>query len=300
MRQSSLREFDPGALAGEVESRIRRFARGDLLVAWSGGKDSTLVLLAALSAAPGRVVAAYIHVVGQTHADNVRVALSVADRLGLEVVRVRACGRRLDAPRVVRPPALLHILSGGTGCRGFWALVRDKGWPVQAGGERWCCSEFKIKPLESVARRLHLRRHVVGVKASDSWRRARILSRLGPGLPVIRHQAAITLYPIHDLSDGEVWALLRHYDRGIHDAVRFQYERWGFSPNCALCPMSSRGNWARAVENTPTRALRRYLGILREGAERACSRSPTGPGCESLSWRIRVVEGRVYGGGART
>lgn len=71
-----------------------------------------------------------------------------------------------------------------------------------------------------------------------------------------------TLAPLCDLRDPQVWALLEYY--GIRSIVARQYEKWGRSPNCVLCPLASKRQLQRAVRQLPTGFMKRYYEALRD------------------------------------
>ena len=84
----SLLEYMPEyveELARKVENRIAGFARscnGEIVVYWSGGKDSTLVLLAASRALGYKPPAALANVPGQSRLDFVK---RLAEAIGYEL-----------------------------------------------------------------------------------------------------------------------------------------------------------------------------------------------------------------------
>jgi len=253
-------------LASVVEDRIRRFIDEYrprfIYVFFSGGKDSAAVLAAAASCCKDRVVAVFNHIVGQTHALNVQAALGVARKLGLQIRRiVPKSPEHLSlelARQPPRPGELLYLVvrSYRLGLD-YWSAVKHWGFPAPAErfgkGVRWCCSEFKEKwwrdlPSNGLYEGKPAKYLLVGVKRSDSsYRRKKWKDSMVRVFRVSRG-VDVALAPLADLSDADVWSLLRHY--GVYDTVRKQYDVLGHSPNCLLCPLMN------------TEALRRSLTVL--------------------------------------
>ena len=101
----------------------------------------------------------------------------------------------------------------------------------------------------------------VGVRRSESPYRARLWA--GKTWQVFENPDGVldvALAPIIDLSDEDVWSLLRHY--GVYDIVKQQYIVWGRAPNCALCPLMGKRPLRQAVSNLPGTQLRRVLQVL--------------------------------------
>ena len=289
---------EPKTLARRVEGRIVRFAANAprLLVAWSGGKDSTAALLATYHCCREKLYASFIHLVGQTHALNVQTVLRVAKLLGMDIVYLDACGRRFRQPlaSLPRPPALIYVRSHGRLCKGFWEEAKTRGWPAPMErttkpGKRWCCTVFKSEPLEALAS-IGFKWHIVGVKASDSHYRAKQLAGLSKEQPVKHYGSHINLYPIYDLSDGDIWSIIKHYDPDIYGAVKQQYDVFGYSPNCLVCPLQSKKNFQRTIKQMPTQWLERTRQVLLLLQKHSCTKYPGKWTCRDLTFRLEEIE----------
>lgn len=240
-----------------------------LYVPVSGGKDSVAVWGAASRAGVG-YVAVYIHVPGQSHADNVSAVYRVAGLLGARdrrVVRVsetRAIRARLgEALETCRLPCLLHVVAYTGRGEDYWEAMERYGYPAPLGrfgrGTRWCCGVFKHRVLQRLpynGRRSGApwKYGANGVKATDSPYRARRYTR-----DVITWEATrdTYLFPLRTMSDGEVWGLLG--ELGLRGAVAPQYEKWGRSPNCMFCPMVGRRELVEKTVRAMPPALREKL-----------------------------------------
>jgi len=180
---------------------IKEFARkfGAPWVAFSGGKDSTAVLLLVLEALQPKMVrgAVFIEVTGNTHDFNIWYAYRVADRLGVDLLHLRRDD--LDF---------------------FNALVR---WGVPMRGHRWCMNEFKIKVFKVVRPPVFL----VGVKHSDSlWRERSDWSR-----PKMWNDMVV-FSPIWFWTTQDIRDFIKSRNIDLCPC----YELYNHSGNCMYCP----------------------------------------------------------------
>lgn len=278
MMQTSLLSFT--SIHMVVENRISRFIEEYrprwLYVEFSGGKDSSLVL-AASRAVTDSIVATFLHIVGQTHSDNSIAAIKIAERLGLTVKKV-ICRRRrelqnwflAEQPWKEAPILVYAIVRDHRDGLDYWSAVEKRGFPAPVeqwgGGKRWCCSLFKSewfdeRPPNGAYQGRRARFIAVGIRREESRFRAKLWR--DKTMQVFDNPSGIwdvVLAPIVDLSEADVWSLLKHY--GIHDLVKPQYERWTRAPNCALCPLMGNKALENAVSNLPTNYLKRVLRVL--------------------------------------
>ena len=256
-------------IEGFIEEHRPRF----IYVFFSGGKDSSAVLAAAASCCMDRIVVVYNHIVGQTHVLNVEAVMGVARRLGLEIVRVVPRDgewlRSWFARNPPRPGQLIYIVAR-TYRYGldFWSGVEKWGFPVAAErfgrGVRWCCGELKEKwwrrlPANGTYNGRPARYGAVGMKRADSPYRKRTWTSM---VRVYKSTSPVnvTLAPLYDLSDEDVFALLRHY--GIYDIVYKQYKLMGQSPNCVLCPLMGFDKLKKTLKQLKTPHIQHVYNTL--------------------------------------
>ena len=268
---------DASRIAARVEERVRRFIDEYrprfVYVMFSGGKDSATALAAAMRVAPNRVVAVFSHIVGQTHHLNLQAALETAKHLGMRVrvLRPGSPGElRLALLREPpRPPELLVVVVSYRHGLSYWDAVLRYGFPAPAErfgrGLRWCCSEFKEKwwhelPANTVYNGRPAKALIAGVKASDSPYRAKRWKQPVNIFRAAQGQYRIALAPLYDLRDHHVWSLLRHY--GLYETIHKQYEVFGHSPNCVLCPLMNMEAFEKTIRVLPKSYLKRVLDVL--------------------------------------
>ena len=196
-------------LVAEALERGVPGVRGPLVVMFSGGKDSLVVLdIVHRALGPGRYIVAYIEIPGNTHEENVAYAYRVAELYGL------------------RPgEGFLHLRHDR---HDFYGLVERWGWPGPR--RRWCMSTFKTSVVNK-----HLPGMVTatGVKAGDSgwrraWKKAGVLGRI-PGWKTIFFK------PIFQWTTRDVLEYIE--SRGL--PLNPLYETLGSSANCVYCPYNA-------------------------------------------------------------
>ena len=232
-------------------------------VGFSGGKDSSATLALAVDAWPHDIIGVFWHIPGQTIIDNVLVARRVAKTLGLrwETIHVVEPLEVMQAIDPASPGVVYHVVIGR---EPYWVKLAANGPPSPPPRPRWCCRFYKEDPMNWLPVIGKTRYIITGVKRTDSPARAKrwdnrceqeFRPRQGPA------RLDIALAPICDLRDPEVWAVLEYY--GLDDIIRGQYEKWGRSPNCVLCPLASKRQLERAARLLPTSYLQRYHEALK-------------------------------------
>ncbi len=236
--------------------------RGPLVAMFSGGKDSLVVLdVVHRALGPGRYIAAYIEIPGNTHEENVRYAYRVARLYGLEPGET-----------------FLHLRHE---YHEFYRLVERWGWPGPR--RRWCMTTFKTSVVNK-----HLRGMVTatGVKAGDSgwrssWKKAGVLGRI-PGWRTIFFK------PIFHWSTSDVLEYIAERRLPLNPL----YETLGGSANCVYCPYNADPEYYARLRDYYPEWWRRLL----EAEERVEKGKPFYQGRgRRLGFRDIVARGRIAG-----
>lgn len=267
------------------------------VVAYSGGKDSTLVLqlvMEMLSGLPQEKLKP-VHVIssdtGVEPPNIARYMHGNLERLALDSRR-----RKLGlTTHLVRPSA----------GNGFWVNLIGKGYPPPTRWFRWCTTKMKIKPSREVIDKITKDSGSVilllGTRIGESHQRGqgmRFRESNNRGLnPHHQIPNALVLSPIADWSTDQVWEYLFHHNPppwgGSHDEMMALYKQAN-SGECPLvmdlntpsCGGSRFGCWICTVVKTdksmesfidngekwmmPLNSFRNWLKKIREDENRRC------------------------------
>lgn len=177
------------------------------IVAFSGGKDSTLVLQMVIEAAQraGSGVARPIKVVAN---DTLVESPLVIDHLKQSLEKIRSFGGKSDLQlsTVLTRPAVDNT---------FWVNVIGKGYIPPTRNFRWCTDKMKIIPANRTIKDLASEHGgavlLLGTRKSESaHRRSNIEKRNGTARmnPHDSIPKCSIFAPISDLTDDEVWTVL--------------------------------------------------------------------------------------------
>ncbi|MBF0333802.1 MAG: DNA phosphorothioation system sulfurtransferase DndC [Alphaproteobacteria bacterium] len=178
------------------------------VVAYSGGKDSTLVLqlvYETLAALGPRAIKPVFVVSSDTGVEPP----NVAEHVGAVLAAVRADARR-------RAIGITPILVQPTVEDGFWGKLIGRGYPPPTRWFRWCTTNMKIKPSRRAIDKIVAEHGSVVLflgsrRAESSSRAARMdgrrtnLRQLNPHHEIPN---AFVATPIADWSDDDVWQYL--------------------------------------------------------------------------------------------
>jgi DNA sulfur modification protein DndC len=211
-----------------------------LVIGWSGGKDSTVILQLvwnAIVALPPEKRTKKIHVLtNDTLVENPVISAWV--RRSLDRMNLTAQKQKMPIETHLTHPAVKDT---------FWVCLIGKGYPAPRNRFRWCTERLKIKPTDSFIRETI--RHngeiilVLGTRKAESTKRAanmakhrewRIRDRIN--LNPSRPNSMIYL-PIEDWRTDEVWMYLMQWPNpwGVDNKDLFTMYRGATADN--ECPL---------------------------------------------------------------
>ena len=201
----------PARLAAVRRTIRTEFTRGDgdpWIVAYSGGKDSTLLLHlvweVAAATRPERRRPLYV-VANDTLVESPLVIGHL--RRSLDVIRAAARDAGLPVTVKVTEPCIDQT---------FWVNVIGRGYIPPTRNFRWCTDRMKILPTNHLIEQLVLthRRAVllIGTRRSESQHRGRAMDRRGVTATEMNPHGTIKncrmFAPLADLGDDDVWKIL--------------------------------------------------------------------------------------------
>ena len=206
----SVRPPDQEHIAQTEESlRTHYFAdQRPWVVAYSGGKDSTLLLqlVYELLMDIGPTACKPVHVVASdTRVEAPNVEEDLADRLSRLAGHARANGLPFHVHRVQPTPE-----------QSFWGNLIGKGYPSPTRWFRWCTTKMKIKPSRAVINGI-VREHggvvlLLGTRLDESADRAqRMEGRATNSRGLNPHgeiRDALVMTPIAEWTTEQVWEYL--------------------------------------------------------------------------------------------
>ena len=197
------------AAAGTLASEYAAEHSEPWIVAYSGGKDSTLLLQLvwdAVTAAEPEKRDRHVYVVAN---DTLVESPLVIDHLKKSVAVIREAANRMELPisaRITKP----YI------DQTFWVNVIGRGYIPPTRNFRWCTDRMKIQPTNRLMNRI-VKRHggailLVGTRRAESQNRSRNMQRLGVKSDSMNPHSSIegcrVFAPLADLSDNDVWTVL--------------------------------------------------------------------------------------------
>ena len=178
------------------------------IVAYSGGKDSTLLLQLVweIAAASDPEHRRPVYVVAN---DTLVESPLVIDHLRRSLDVIRAAARAAGLPITVKvtEPCIDQT---------FWVNVIGRGYIPPTRNFRWCTDRMKILPTNDLIRRLVLAHKsavlLVGTRRSESRNRGRAMKRRGVTATEMNPHGTIEkcrmFAPLADLGDDDVWQIL--------------------------------------------------------------------------------------------
>src|SRR4029077_14999324 len=184
---------------------------GQMLLGYSGGKDSSAVLKLVFAALAG--TKSNVNPIKVVYCDN-QVENPVVDVLvkrTLRALKSEVTLARLPLEiSIVRPE--LH--------RGYFVRVVGRGYPPPTNSFRWCTNDLRIRPIKKILQKqVRAATVIVGTRLAESEQRNRTIrkyrsaDRNPDGIPFFQKQKEgnrfIDLFaPIVDMSADQVWETL--------------------------------------------------------------------------------------------
>ena len=202
----------PARLAAVQDTMRAEFTRqhsDPWIVAYSGGRDSTLLLHlvweTAAAVPPGEPRRPIYVVSNDTLVESPLVIRHL--RQSLDVIGEAA--RKADLPLTVR---LTEPCIDQT----FWVNVIGRGYIPPTRNFRWCTDRMKIAPTNGLIQRLVMTHEravlLVGTRKSESQNRSRAMTRRGVTAATMNPHDTIPncrmFAPLADLGDDDVWKIL--------------------------------------------------------------------------------------------
>jgi len=173
-----------------------QFLDQPVIVAYSGGKDSTfllhhvLLLLQQMRSNPLAVVYA------DTLVENPLIHQHAMEFLGKVKEYCEAKG--IDARILIAQPEVKNT---------FWVNVIGRGYPVPSPWFRWCQGKLKIKPVKKVLEGFSEGLILVAVRTQESRARQKSLSRRLNGMELEKNHLRV-FAPIFDFTEEDIWTFL--------------------------------------------------------------------------------------------
>lgn len=192
----------------ELRAEYRQKHRAPWIIAYSGGKDSTLLLqmvFELLLSLPPEERRRTVHVVGN---DTLVESPLVISHLRESIQKIRQAADMLALPvhTTITVPDIDQT---------FWVNVIGRGYPPPSRIFRWCTDRMKIQPTSNyILRRISERGKVVlliGARKSESANRRRTMEKRYKGKRLSKHPThdkCMVFSPLAELDTDEVWTIL--------------------------------------------------------------------------------------------
>ena len=192
-----------------VKQAAEKFSREQVIISFSGGKDSTATAHVVTSALSDPSI---IHIFGDTT---------------LEFPYTTAYAERY---RQEHPQAI--FITAKNEDQVFSKVCEDIGPPARM--MRWCCSMFKTGPITRVLNGLYGNKQILtfyGIRKSESVSRSKY-NRIEDDSESVKIQQQTVASPIFFWKDIDIWLYLLSEEVDFNEAYRLGYDRVG----CWCCP----------------------------------------------------------------
>ncbi len=192
-----------------IKHASKKFDEENIIVSFSGGKDSTVTSDLAIKAMSNPSL---VHIFGDTT---------------LEFPATIEYAKRF---RRNHPQTIFQIARNDD--QDFYDVCEDIGPPARM--MRWCCSMFKTGPISRIINSIYRNQQVLtfyGIRKSESASRSKY-NRIEDDAEFVKIQQQTVASPIFFWKDIDIWLYILSENIDFNDAYRFGYDRVG----CWCCP----------------------------------------------------------------
>lgn len=187
---------------------------GKLPLAFSGGKDSLVILHMALEVNPNIPV---IY-------DNTTVEFPDS----------------LQYVKQLREKWSINMNITSANCS-FFKMTKERGWATHE--DRWCCRPFKEEPAFKFMTENDFKGEITGTTRTESIYRRSLLPIKVPN----KNPMIIRVNPIYDWNEWEVWRYIKENDLPYNPLYDKGYRRIG----CWCCPLNGPSHYKRLKKTHP-------------------------------------------------
>lgn len=185
-----------------IKGAAERFPQENIVLSFSGGKDSTVTADLAIKALSDPSL---VHIFGNTT---------------LEFPFTTEYAKRyIDS----HPLAIFEIAKNDE--QDFYDVCEDIGPPARM--MRWCCSMFKTGPISRVINSMYRNQQILtfyGIRKSESVSRSKY-NRIEENTESVKIQQQTVASPIFFWMDADIWLYLLAEDIDFNEAYRLGYDR---------------------------------------------------------------------------
>lgn len=192
-----------------IKGAAERFPQENIVLSFSGGKDSTVTADLAIKALSDPSL---VHIFGNTT---------------LEFPYTTEYAERYVASH---PLAIFETAKNDE--QDFYEVCEDIGPPARM--MRWCCSMFKTGPISRVINSMYRNQQILtfyGIRKSESVSRSKY-NRIEENTESVKIQQQTVASPIFFWVDADIWLYILAENVDFNDAYRLGYDRVG----CWCCP----------------------------------------------------------------
>lgn len=192
-----------------IKKAAAKFPEENIVVSFSGGKDSTVSADLAVKALSDPSI---VHIYGDTT---------------LEFPSTTEYAERF---RAAHPNAIFQIAKNDE--QDFYDVCEDIGPPARM--MRWCCSMFKTGPITRVINSLYDSQQILtfyGIRKAESVSRSKY-NRIEDSADAVKIKQQTVASPIFFWKDIDIWLYILSEKIDFNDAYRLGYDRVG----CWCCP----------------------------------------------------------------